>query len=328
MSNTTNTSAPSTDEEYAIQALTIHGVFFERKCQEIVQQMPDWNVREANYPVEHKGVASNLDIWAERKYNVGSNLLLPIECKKNNPEFVDWIFFPRAKETTPDLHIQTIEVRKQSGLSWAIRRQELRIKYDVAFADEARETKGNYLAIKNSQNRTKTSNAAITDAAAQIAIATQSLLEQECRIMTQLADYHAQNNQQYMPHYYNLLCFPTIVTTANLYTCTFQEADIDLTTGEIPFDKAKLDSCLYLIYNYPMPVALQSPPIYEGMDYQRHWDAMKRVARMPIFIVQSGSLPTFLQRLQMPEEHRGMFDDERWFSMQLEPGKIGQSKRG
>ena len=77
MTQTTNIPTPTTNEEYAIQALTIHGAFFERKCQEIVHQAKDWSIRDTNYPVEYKGEVSNLDIWAERMY-IPSRLLLPV----------------------------------------------------------------------------------------------------------------------------------------------------------------------------------------------------------------------------------------------------------
>ena len=57
----------NTDEEFTVQALTIHGTFFERKCQDIITQAKNWTLRGINYPVEHQGKASNLDIWAEKK---------------------------------------------------------------------------------------------------------------------------------------------------------------------------------------------------------------------------------------------------------------------
>lgn len=323
MTQTTNIPTPTTNEEYAIQALTIHGAFFERKCQKIVHQAKDWSIRDTNYPVEYKGEVSNLDIWAERTY-IPSRLLLPIECKKNNADFVDWIFFPRAAHRSSELYIQTIEVEPRPGLAgnWAIRQQLMRTKHDLIVADEARETKGNYLLIKQRQDRTKTSNTAITEAATQVAVASQSLIQQESQVIQQISAYNMENSIKEAPPYYNLLCFPVIVTTANLYTCEFQEEDIDLATGEIPFDKAKLIQRPYLFFNYPVPVALQSPPVVTRMRHEDYWEALKRASRMPIFVVQSASFPTFLERLQLPTPHPGSFGDETWYSIQLEPDKI------
>src|SRR5260370_8455192 len=115
MTQTTNIHTPTTNEEYAIQALTIHGAFFERKCQDIVNQAKGWSIRDANYPVEYKGQASNLDIWAERTHHA-SPLLVPIECKKNNPDFVDWIFFASAAHRSSQVHIRTIKLHPRYDL--------------------------------------------------------------------------------------------------------------------------------------------------------------------------------------------------------------------
>ena len=51
--NPTNTfSEPSTDEEWTIHAINIHGLFFERWCQDIISKSNTWRVRYVNYPVE------------------------------------------------------------------------------------------------------------------------------------------------------------------------------------------------------------------------------------------------------------------------------------
>lgn len=310
--------APITNEEFTIQALTIHGAFFERKCQDAVRQVKDWTLRDTNYPVEHQGKASNLDIWAEKKV-MGSKLFLPIECKKNNPDFVDWIFFSRSASNTAGLYTQAVEIQPQSGVigNWTIQRQLLRIKYDLVVADEARETKGDYLSIKQRQDRTKTSNVAITEAATQVAIAAQSILRQELEVVEHISQSAL---QQFTPYAF-LLCFPTIVTTANLYTCEFQETDISLSTGEIPWDKATLTKRPYLVFNYPLPVSLQSPSLVGGHRYEDYWDTLRNAARMPIFVVQSNAFPTFLERLMLPQSHNNGFG-EVWYTLDLHPDTV------
>ena len=62
-----STPTPNTDEEFTVQALTIHGAFFECKCQDIIIQAKNWTLRGINYPVEYQGKESNLDIWAEKR---------------------------------------------------------------------------------------------------------------------------------------------------------------------------------------------------------------------------------------------------------------------
>jgi hypothetical protein len=327
------TPTPNTDEEFAIQALTIHGAFFERKCQDTILQANDWTLRETNYPVEHRGKASNLDIWAE-KAAAGARLSFPIECKKNNPEFVDWVFFPRPDHSTSDLYVRGIDIDAPLGYpaNWTISPLRQRIKYDLVVADEARETKGNYQLIKDRKDRTKTMNTAITEAATQIAIATQSILRQEYEIVQKLSETalerHLSQTLSKMTvnsaaPYAGFFCFPTIVTTANLYTCEFQNEDIDLTTGEISWNKAKLNKCPYLLFNYALPVALQpSLDVTDDITYESYWEAAHIAARMPIFVVQSKALPTFLERIMLPQHVYNAPTKESWRTLDLHPETV------
>ena len=92
---------PQSQEDWTVHSLNIHGVFFERRCRLAVSETPDWRVLATNYPVEFpppngpwRGKEGSLDIWARREQNdlVVTDVL--IECKKANPDFVNWIFFP------------------------------------------------------------------------------------------------------------------------------------------------------------------------------------------------------------------------------------------
>src|SRR5258708_16328893 len=220
---------PNTDEEFTVQDLSIHGAFVERKCQDIIIQAKNWTLRGINYPVEHQGKASNLDIWAEKK-EAAARLFFPIECKKNNPEFIDWVFFPRPAHSTSDLFVRGIEIEPQIGHAgnWAISPLRLRMKYDLVVADEARETKGNYQLIKKSQDRTKTSNVAITDAATQIAIAAQSILQQEHQIVQKLSSAIQQSQSGGFSPYAAFLRFPPILTPPNPSPFPFHYVNINL----------------------------------------------------------------------------------------------------
>ena len=299
-----------TDDEYTILALTIHGTFFERKCQNAVHQAKAWDIVETNYPVTYGGANSNLDIWAEQGKNTSQLLVLPIECKKNNPDFINWIFFHQPSHRPDYSHMQTIEVLPNAQGVWEAYRKLQRLHHDLRIADEARETKGDYQKIKL-QDRTRTSNAVITDAATQIAIATQALMQQE---LSMLAEF----SYPLRPHYNQLFIFPTIVTTAKLNICEFEESDVDLSTGVIALDKPKLVPCPYLIFDYPVPPALQLVPKAIRLDYTM--DTLKQLARMPIFIVHSKAFPVFLERLSKPELHTGGFDDY-WHELHLKPGE-------
>ena len=118
------------------------------------------------------------------------------------------------------------------------------------------------------------------------------------------------------PHYNQLFIFPTIVTTAKLFLCEFQDEDVDLSTGVIDLDKPKLVPYPFLIFDYPLPPALQLVPRAIRLDYTK--DTLKQLARMPIFIVHSKALPVFLERLSKPELHTEGFDGP-WYTLHLKP---------
>ena len=88
---------------------------------------------------------------------------------------------------------------------------------------------------------------------------------------------------------------PVIVTTANLFTCDFQDVDVDLNTGEIAFENVVLQSHPCLLYDYPVPHALQRDPEEMGTLYSR--ENLEEQARMSIIVVQSAFFPTLLARL-------------------------------
>ena len=291
---------PTMNEDWTTHVLNIHGTFFERRCQQVIARAKEWRIQSTNYPVEFPatghGKASNLDIWAER-YLAKYALQLLVECKKNNPEYVDWIFFPTSphrpiKTTVWVLESRFVTFRTQGNNPYIPFPHLQELRTDLVIADEARETKGNYLSrIKKDQQLTRTSNTAITEAATQIALATQAILYQEEQTLKKYFQRNPVNHPVSLPPVF----LPVIVTTANLFTCDFQDVDVDLATGEIPFEKVVLQSHSCLLYDYPVPHALQRDPEEMGMQYSR--ESLEEQARMSIIVVQSASFPTLLARL-------------------------------
>ncbi len=292
---------PTTNEEWTIHALNIHGTFFERRCQQVIAQAKGWRIQSTNYPVEFPatghGKASNLDIWAEG-HIAQHALQLLVECKKNNPEFVDWIFFPTSPHRPIKTTVRVLESRFVPPTSpldpyhydaFPLLRELLT---DLVIADEARETREDYQSRnRNDRQLTKTSNTAITDAATQIALATQAILYQEEQTLKKYFQRSPVNQPIRPPPVF----LPVIVTTANLFTCDFQDVDVDLNTGEIAFENVVLQSHPCLLYGYPVPHALQRDPEEMGTQYSR--ENLEEQARMSIIVVQSAFFPTLLARL-------------------------------
>src|SRR5437867_4034621 len=96
------TSEPTTDREWTIHALNIHGSFFERWCEATVSSARGWRVRATHYPVEFpspngpfRGTQSHLDIRGDLWRGDEAVLTALIECKKNNPGLTNWVFLLR-----------------------------------------------------------------------------------------------------------------------------------------------------------------------------------------------------------------------------------------
>jgi len=156
-------SNPQTDVESAIHALNIHGVFFERWCQQVVRNVGEWEFRAKNYPVEFPPTktpqrgkeSSSLDIRAELPIKPEQKLTLLIECKKHNPEFVNWIFFPTAGEhgSMGICQIENRDVPNSTISRWCPDVQLGITKLDLVTVDEFRETRQPYLSSKDAQDR-------------------------------------------------------------------------------------------------------------------------------------------------------------------------------
>lgn len=292
---------PTTDREWTIHSLNIHGTFFERLCQKVVAETPGWQVKQSNFPVEYpppnavlRGKESNLDVWAQYMRN-DSLLTIPIECKKNNPEYTDWIFFRKQTSLPYEISLHAIQniPNLTPAIGWRTQTEMRSISLDKSLivADEAREVKGQYQKIKDEKNKTKTANTSITEATYQVALATQAIYSEEGRSIQAMGQHD--QPLTYTKH----LLIPMVVTTAKLSVCSFDAKDVDLASGVIPFDKVELTEQPFLIYEYPLPRSLQLTFDIDHSSYAPHERMLKMSSRMYVFIVHSTALSDTLNVL-------------------------------
>lgn len=293
---------PHSDEEWTIHSLNIHGTFFERWCQRVIAETPSWQVKSTNYPVEFPpfapqrghGQESALDVRAAA--TIGDCLLsLVIECKKNNPEFVNWVFVPPSPAT--GAHMSSIS-RFDIALPGTgpingppiFTPRIVPLSLPMPLVSDARETRGTYQQYSKG-DKTRTSNAAIWDASRQVALATQAVIFEEAQFLSALGTHPGP-----APRLYRAQAFlPVIVTTARILACGFDPADVDPRTGEIPFDKAYLEERPYVLYEFPLPRSLLMPPPEIGRAIMSGlWEDL---ARMCIVVVHSEAFAGFLQGL-------------------------------
>lgn len=293
------TLSPNTQDEWTIHALNIHGVFFERACVNLIGNASNWHVISTNYPVEFpppngplRGKESSLDIWTRRE-DESHVVDVFIECKKANPDFVNWIFFKRIATPDPSQPgIVQIDVVQSEGAnpSWSTSTMITDISTSISVATDAREVRGDYVNYKKNK-KTKTSNASIQDAAYQVALASRALISEESRLLK----YAQKLSEQTAPPWRRKFYVPVICTTAQLYIAEFVPDAVNPKSGEIDLDQATLSPTSNILYEFPLPKHLQLEPTDQLIGhYSGKSDAF---TRMYIFVVQSESLVEFLDDL-------------------------------
>jgi hypothetical protein len=291
-------STLQTEHEWTVHSINIHGLFFERWCQQVVADAEGWTLDAVNYPVEFpppngpwRGKESALDIRASRGESI-NRLCLLIECKKNNPGFVDWVFFQKPKErTTQGFIVSQVAntLREAPNQGWDTASAINHLTSTFVITDEARETRANYLELRNTGNKTKTSNAAIQEAAYQVSLAKQAVLYEDVEICKRLQKLspHAQ------PPWKRKLYFPTIVTTARLFVCEFDSRAVNPATGEINTTEAALSERDAIVFEYALPRHLQMAPLNVAEAYKE--GLADAFTRLHILVVQSQQFPAFLK---------------------------------
>ena len=220
-------------------------------------------------------------------------MCLLIECKKNNPEFINWVFFNRFRTPCEAFNVSQVEnkPREAPATGWdtssAIR--NIGGPGDVV-ADEARETKGDYAHIRGG-DKTKTSNKAIQDAAYQVTLATQAIIEEDSSISRRLG----MRSGATAPPWQIKAYIPAIVTTARLFLCDFDPANVDPVTGEVPFDKANISEAPSVVFEYTLPRHLQFGPADISRSYSE--GLVDLFTRMHLLVIQSQHFADILKDL-------------------------------
>lgn len=290
---------PVSDTDWTTHALNIHGTFFQRWCERVVDTAKPWVAKAVEYPVAYpplqhvlKSNESALDIMAEVQFS-DFVLTLLIECKKDNPDLSHWIFFPASSSSTGSatMNCRQIDIVGGTGdypKSWSMNsgfRQFAPVRGPVC--PDAREVKGTYQGLKNG-HITKTSNADIRDAAWQIALATQSVVTEEERRNSALIAYAP-------APYHRHVIVPVIVTTAHLFVCEFDAAKVDASTGELDWADAQYAPCQQVIFEYALPPQLFPMSLLNMTSMSV--DAVNSLGRMQILVMTSTALPGMLEQL-------------------------------
>lgn len=218
---------------------------------------------------------------------------IQIECKKANPDFVNWIFFPkRVSSTTVPFRtmVSSNEMPESSNGPWSTTVFMQGGNAEMPIATDCREVRGDFLSHKGG-NKTKTSNASIQEASYQVALANRAIVHEDGKLLNRARE----SGLHVTPPWARKTYIPIIVTTARLFQASFAANDVDLSTGEIPLSAVTLQPVAKVLYEYPLPKHLQhSPadplPALSGME-------IESFSRMDIIVVQAESLAAMLRTI-------------------------------
>lgn len=281
---------PKSEDDHRVHALNIHGQFFERWCEEAVRTTEKWSVEAVEEAVEFEAasgtIEGSVDLLAER----GSRyfLTLPIECKKANPELAQWVFFPHRLDLPVRVRRHRVISEPSRSSGWRITHDTVGLPLAVPLCVAAREVRSDYAARKV-HNWSKTSNAAIRDAAEQVATAHRALVDGDFR----RASRNSESKQaRRWPE--RRVFIPVIATTAELLVCRFDAGDIDPATGEIPLSSATFEPAGALIYEYPLPPRLQLP---DEVSVAVDGTFERSGTRLPVLVINSRDFKATLMAL-------------------------------
>lgn len=288
---------PNTQDEWTIHALNIHGVFFERRCVDAIVNTPNWKVLSTNYPVEYpppngpwRGKESSLDIWARRDDDPNVIVDIFIECKKANPEFVNWVFFakPDLQQPTPFVFAKATNTPNPAEFgTWTSQIVMQSGTTNLSISNDAREVRGDYV-NKQNDKKTKTSNAAIQEAAYQVALANRAIVHEESKLL----DNARGSSDHPAPPWPAKAYVPIIVTTANLFRVDFASSSTSLGSGEIGLNEATLVPIQSILYEYALPKHLQFSPA-QPLEVLKSGNS-DTFSRMHILVVHSEALSGLL----------------------------------
>ncbi|HXQ29780.1 MAG TPA: hypothetical protein VN848_10970, partial [Gemmatimonadales bacterium] len=250
-------TTPRDPHQWTVHVLNIQGSIFEKWVEHIVSAAPDpWKVVAAQYSVEYpppngpiRGHESCLDVWTELRLGKAW-ISLAIEAKKDDPRFVDWVFFVASKGRLNPC-VTCIDARNSSQGRPASVTGKVLVFPSTIVADACREVRGTWDS-KDTREFTKTSSKAISDAAHQVAIGVQALIQEQVTVWGD----HAVRQGKSPPWEWNTF-LPVIVTTANLKVLTFDPGDVDAKSGTLDSAQTRLLDVKWLVYLYPIPRHLQ-----------------------------------------------------------------------
>lgn len=290
--------------KYFTKVINIWGDPFSSKCLDLISGSTV-KVIDVEHPVTYPrpnfgnpGKDVVIDAWG--KVVAGNNEIhLVFEFKKADADFKTWLFYKNllSLPQQPSSHISHIAISKNTEKDiWEMQTQVVTLSVDqdkTPVCIFGREIRLDF-DKKDTKNNTKSTNARIYQASEQSVTGSYGLNHDHIEFFRHLIDKKTINADK------KIWFIPVIVTTAELFTVTLDQNNIDLATGEIDESKVKPD--MYkneeaILYSFPVPGQLRHRIPDENI-HLHPVDERDSFNKAAIMIVNIRYLESFLKYIQ------------------------------
>jgi hypothetical protein len=248
---------PDWEREF-VTVLNQHGYIFHFRTLKAAQDAndegrSDWIFQVSEFPVEVRGKATRIDYVLQRTPTFGPPdapryfTFLVVECKRANPSYKKWCFarapYVRRNWSRENLLVERVTFDQSSGRFSATMNKHYAIptgkEFHIGLELKVKDAKG------DSQPKGVTGTGAIEDAAAQVTLSLNGLVEffREVPPPTQ--------SQAIMTF------IPVIITTAQLFSTDADITESELESGELVEDSVPMVEKKWVFYQHPTSPSLR-----------------------------------------------------------------------
>jgi len=301
---TQNVDASQKKNDFLTRSIEQQGLFFHQRCKIEINNNKIWKVAAVEHPYYLGEKGGRIDLVAikyqEISFESTSNrIFLVIECKRANPDFKTWVFFPeyslKGGESPMTFsrvlrHNDTVDM--DSKVVWYDR-----INYNeksIDYCYDALEVRldsdnGKSIVPKRVGKQKNTTNDEITKASNQATSGTLGFAIEERKFLKTAGREMRKKHQA-------TLFIPVIVTTAALKVCDFEPQNVDISTGTLKTKGAQYRDVKWLIHQAPLEPGVPHTTFAEP-GYIKPENRQIGFSKEQIFVVQSESFKDFMDSI-------------------------------
>lgn len=237
----------------AVNALQEHGFLFQKRCLEEVRFLRGrYRVESEEYPVSIGPKDTVID-FVLRMLDTGRTYIA-FECKRAHPDYVFWVFPASPISSAPQ---QQFLLTAVGHLDHAPRKPVIQTCERNIFGEEPLNFAD--MGIEVSPNRSGTRKSGKTE----------NIYSACTQVLTGIGGLACERKERMnsnAPQTYFYI--PVVVTSAELFVTSYKAADVDLKTGNVPFEKVNTRAVDWVICDFPVPEPLQVTPREDSMSNQ------------------------------------------------------------